>query len=235
MEHKENKKKTWEVINEIRGKSKNMLKPPIVINNEKIMNRRKIANEFNKYFNSIASNLNEGIDEITISDAKFNSFEEYMTQRVKSTIFLYDCDASEILEIISDFKNGKSSDIPIFIIKKAAHVLAPKLADYFNILMDQGIFPDELKIGRVTPIYKKGNPEDIGNYRPVSTLPIFGKIFEKIIYSRLYKFAISQNILHENQFGFRKSHSTCHALNHSVSIIEESIKNINICSEFLLT
>ena len=224
LEHKENKKKTWEVINEIRGKSKNVLKPPIVINNEKIMNRRKIANEFNKYFNSIASSLNEAIDESTLNNSIFCSFEEFMTKRIQNTIFLEDCDENEILEIISELQNGKSSDIPIFVIKKAAHVFSFKLAEYFNILMKHGIFPDELKIGKVTPIYKKGNLEDIGNYRPVSTLPIFGKIFEKVIYTRLYKFAMSQNILHENQFGFRKTHSTCHAVNHSISIIEESIR-----------
>ena len=63
------------------------------------------------------------------------------------------------------------------------------------------------------------------NYRPVSTLAVFGKIFEKIIYSRLYSFLISQNILHENQFGFRKAHSTTHALNYSINHIESELKN----------
>ena len=90
--------------------------------------------------------------------------------------------------------------------------------------MTSGTFPDVLKVGRITPIFKKDNPECIENYRPISTLPIFGKIFEKIIYKRLYSFATSQNILHNNQFGFRKSHSTSHAVNYSVSIIENSIK-----------
>ena len=90
--------------------------------------------------------------------------------------------------------------------------------------MTSGTFPDVLKVGRITPIFKKDNPECIENYRPISTLPIFGKIFEKIIFKRLYSFATSQNILHNNQFGFRKSHSTSHAVNYSVSIIENSIK-----------
>ena len=45
--------------------------------------------------------------------------------------------------------------------------------------MSKGIFPDTLKVGKITPIYKKDNPELLENYRPVSTLPIFGKIFEK--------------------------------------------------------
>ena len=131
------------------------------------------------------------------------------------------------MEIISQLENGKSSDIPIRVIKKSAHIICPVLAQHFNKLMMTGVFPDVLKVGKITPIFKKGNQEDVGNYRPVSTLPIFGKIFEKVIYSRIYSFALSQNILDENQFGFRKSHSTSHAVNYSVRIIEESIKKQN--------
>ena len=62
--------------------------------------------------------------------------------------------------------------------------------------MINGIFPDKLKTGKITPIYKKENEELLENYRPISTLPIFGKIFEKIIYSRLYSFFVSQGIIY---------------------------------------
>ena len=65
------------------------------------------------------------------------------------------------------------------------------------------------------------------NYRPVSTLPIFGKIFEKMIHSRLYNFFVSQGILYDKQFGFRKSHSTNHALNYSISHIKSELKKSN--------
>ena len=132
------------------------------------------------------------------------------------------------------FENNKSSDIPIRVIKKSAHVFVEKLSEYFNILMKAGIFPDELKIGKVTPVFKKGNPELFGNYRPISTLPIFGKIFEKILYSRIYKYAISQNLSNENQIGFRQSHSTCHAVNFSVSLIQEALlKNKHVIGIFV--
>ena len=83
-------------------------------------------------------------------------------------------------------------------------------------------FPDPLKIGKVTPVYKKGASDDIVNYRPVSILPIFGKIFEKILYSRIYSFMCSKNIISETQFGFRKNYSTNHAIQHSVNFINES-------------
>ena len=100
--------------------------------------------------------------------------------------------------------------------------------------MQKGYFPDVLKVGKITPIFKKGNPEDIGNYRPVSTLPIFGKIFEKIIYKRIFSFAKSQNLINPNQFGFRKSHSTSHAVNYSVKIIEEALnRNKHVLGIFI--
>ena len=85
--------------------------------------------------------------------------------------------------------------------------------------MHSGIFPDILKTGIVSPVYKKGNPQLLDNYRPISTLPIFSKLFEKLIYVRIYNFLISKNVLCEKQFGFRKSHSTSHAINYSVKYV----------------
>ena len=134
---------------------------------------------------------------------------------------MHDCDNNEIESIISDFENGKSSDIPIRIIKQSSTIISPILSKYYNILMKAGIFPDVSKTGRITPIYKKDDAELLENYRPISTLPIFGKIFEKVIYSRLYNFLTSQNILYDKQFGFRKSHSTNHAINHSITHIKQ--------------
>ena len=88
--------------------------------------------------------------------------------------------------------------------------------------MRLGEFPNELKLGRITPIYKKDEVDNMANYRPISTLPILGKIFEKIIYSRLYKFISSKDIISDSKFGFRKQHSTSHAIHHSVNFIKES-------------
>jgi hypothetical protein len=70
--------------------------------------------------------------------------------------------------------------------------------------MHKGVFPDDLKISLISPTYKKDNynEELLENYRPVSALASFGKIFEKIIYNRLYSFFQSQNMISENQCGF---------------------------------
>ena len=213
-------KKTWQIINEIRGKRRREIKPNFVIDNERVTSRRVIANEFNKYFASIASNLNETYSSDLLRISSLPSFTDYLPTSISSSIYLRDCDCQEIKEIISELKNGKSSDIPIHVIKKSCTVIAPYLVKYFNKCMQDGYFPCELKTGRISPIYKKEDEQLLENYRPVSTLPVFGKIFEKIIYNRLYSFLISKGIINENQFGFRKGHSTSNALNYSVEYIE---------------
>ena len=91
--------------------------------------------------------------------------------------------------------------------------------------MQTGYFPDVLKVGKITPISKKGDQEKFEDYRPVSTLPIIGKLFEKIIYSRLYDYLTFKEILYDNQFGFRKLHSCSHALNYSISEIQKCLDN----------
>ena len=217
-------KKTWEIINNIRGKSRREIKPNFILDDVKITNRRLIANEFNKYFVSLASKLNEKYTDEGIALEGVPSFSDYLPKACSSSIYLSDCNEFEIMEIIKELKNGKSSDIPIHIIKKSTEIISPYLAMYFNHCLQTGIFPDELKLGRITPIYKKDNEELFENYRPISTLPVFGKILEKLIYRRLYSFLIAKGIITENQFGFRKGHSTSHALNHSVNHIESLLK-----------
>ena len=65
----------------------------------------------------------------------------------------------------------------------------------------------------------------IENYRPVSTLPVFGKIFEKLIYSRVYRILTYKGILSDAQFGFRKGHSTAQAIHYSADIVKNALEN----------
>ena len=98
---------------------------------------------------------------------------------------------------------------------------------FFNNFLTLGIFPDILKVGKISPVFKKGNPQLFDNYRPVSVIPLFGKIFEKIIYKRLYSFFSSTNTIYDKQFGFRKNHSTSHAINYSINHILNEIESKN--------
>ena len=223
--YKMDPKKTWSVINDIRGKHKSLPKTTFVIGSERINCRRAIATKFNEYFVSLASNMNAVYQCIDIPVLNVPQFSQYLSNKVEPSIFLHDTDELEINNIIEELQNGKASDIPIILIKQSAKIISPLLTWLYNNCMRLGDFPEIFKFGKVTPIFKKGNAELFENYRPVSILPIFGKIFEKIIYKRFYSFFTSQHVLSSNQFGFRKAHSTVHALHSSVKIIEDAMNN----------
>ena len=92
----------------------------------------------------------------------------------------------------------------------------------FNLSIKKGVSPDNLKIARVTPIYKGEGSSDVSNYRPISVLPSFSKILE---YNLLYKYLIENDILYSKQFGFQNGRSTDHAFVQLVDQIIESFEN----------
>jgi hypothetical protein len=87
------------------------------------------------------------------------------------------------------------------IIKPIANYIANPITHIFNASVDEGVFPSLLKIGKVIPVYKKDDPLNISNYRPISLLPIISKIFEQLILIKLNKF----NIITNSQHGFRET------------------------------
>ena len=84
-----------------------------------------------------------------------------------------------------------------------------------------------MKIAKVTPVYKAGDSSDLGNYRPISVLPCFSKILERIMYKRLYKYLQENKILYCKQFGFQAGHSTDHAIIQLVDQIYENFEENN--------
>ena len=88
--------------------------------------------------------------------------------------------------------------------------LCEPLKYLFNLSIEKGVFPDDLKIARVTPICTGEDSSDVSNYRPISVLPYFSKILEPIMYNRLYKYLIENNILYSKQFVFQNGYSTDH-------------------------
>ena len=126
--------------------------------------------------------------------------------------------ADEIVKIISKFNQNKSpghDGIGNFIVKNVAHIISGPLADIFNLSLSTGSVPEQLKVAKVIPIYKKEKKENVeifSNYRPVSVLPCFSKILERLIFNRCMDYINNYNILNEKQFGFRPKHSTYMAI-----------------------
>lgn len=111
----------------------------------------------------------------------------------------------EIKKIIRNLKEDSSGwdDISASMIKKTFTSFIEPLTHILNISIINGVFPNELKIARVIPLFKSGDAMMFSNYRPVSVLPVFSKILERIMYNRLITFINAHDILYKYQFGFR--------------------------------
>ena len=117
---------------------------------------------------------------------------------------------TEILSIVAELKNSAPGhdDIPLSLIKEVVSILSPILCHLFNCSFSYGIFPDLLKIARVTPVFKHGDEYLADNYRPVSVLCTLSRIIEKLMLARLSHFCQNNNILTSSQFGFQSNKST---------------------------
>ena len=115
--------------------------------------------------------------------------------------------------------------ISFTVLKNCFGALHKPLLHVFNLSIVKGIFPDDLKIARVTPVFKGGDEKDLENYRPISVLPCFSKILERIMYNRLYNHLMKNNILYSKQFGFQKGHSTEHAIIQLIDQISNNFEN----------
>jgi hypothetical protein len=120
------------------------------------------------------------------------------------------------------------------VLKTNASALAVPLAHIINISFLQGVFPERLKYSVIKPIHKKGPKTDMNNYRPITLIPVISKIFERIMYGKILKFVTKNEILVDNQFGFRKNSSTSLACYHLVKEVIESLdKQTPIVAVFL--
>ena len=141
---------------------------------------------------------------------------------------LYSTDEYEIIKIVSQFKNKCScgyDEIPVHIMKSTITSIAGPICKIINSSIKNGIFPDLLKIAKVCPIFKSGEPDLFSNFRPISVLPSFSKIFEKILFIRLLSYLETNKILSNTQYGFRKSHSTFMAIIDMYDKISNAIDN----------
>jgi hypothetical protein len=111
------------------------------------------------------------------------------------------------------------------VIKKTFHSYLKPLTHVLNLSILQGFFPEYLKLAKVIPLYKTGDSASFSNYRPVSVLPLFSKILERLMYNRILNFIHKHKILYDYQFGFRGNHSTNMALTILMDKITSAIDN----------
>lgn len=189
-----------------------------------------ICNVFNDYFINLTNR-----DPLTLNN-KAHNYNNCIAFN-STTIFLTPVSDHETYNIIMSLKNSKSGGIDGLvtkILKLCALYVAPPLAHIINLSFSQGIFPKQLKLSVVKPIFKKGDKLDVNNYRPITLVPILSKVFEKAFHKRITNFLDKFGILHSDQFGFRKGSSTTLAGFEFLRNVAESLNDgIPIASVFL--
>ena len=110
----------------------------------------------------------------------------------------------DVIKIILKFNDNKSAghdNIGNYIIKRVENEIVKPLTSIFNLSLSTGIVPDKTKIAKVIPVYKKADADVFSNYRPVSLLPCFSKILERLVFNRCIDYINAKNILNDKQFG----------------------------------
>ena len=207
--HKNNIKKTWKTIDETlnRGKSRTQFPNEFTIDNKSITDHKEIADQFNIFFANIGAKLSSGNDRHN----EDKSFSNYLNNPTENRFNFSVINVSEVLMIINKLKNKNSSgvdEISNKLLKSIGTELSKPLTIIINQCLLTGIFPDLLKIAKVKPLFKRGDVCQLNNYRPISLLPTISKVFERVIYSQLYTYFSENNLLSEQQYGFRAQHST---------------------------
>ena len=178
-----------------------------------------IANAFNNYFINIRRQLSDTIQSP-------HHYSDYLHNQVKSHLQLKPISEIDIRNIINNLKNKASyghDEISNKLIKRAGPALIKSLTLMVNQMLFNGIFPDSLKISKVKPLFKAGDPVLISNYRPISLLPSLSKIFEHIIFRQLFDYMTDNNLFAMEQYGFRSGHSTELAALHLIDYLTKQM------------
>ncbi|XP_047104490.1 uncharacterized protein LOC124734385 [Schistocerca piceifrons] len=219
----------WSFINGERGKVTNRAEDICpLMSGKSNANPLEVANTFNRYYITVADEL--------ISQNKTNAVSKLLNppHTNHTMVFIPTTDA-EVSNLIKQLKIKHSSGldgVTSHLIKECRECILKPLTHMLNAAIEEGIFPDSLKVSKVKPIFKKGNRDELGNYRPISLISTFAKIYEMIIKNRIVSFITKYSILHSSQHGFREGKSTKTAstdiIEHILNLLDRQQKTCGI-------
>ena len=230
---KNNSKKIWKGINKLLNKSNKTASSEIIIKNNGVLvnDQKQVANRFNEYFTSISPNL---VDKLGNPKKQYS---DYLKDPVSNSFMISPVLTAEVLDQLRNLDETKAADsydIPVKLIKLVQNHIAKPLTTLINLSFSTGYYPKALKYAKVIPIFKAKAKNEVSNYRPISLLPLFNKIFEKLMYSRLIGFLNKNKVLYTHQFGFQKNKSTSLAiLDVCIKLVESIEKGEFSCCIFL--
>lgn len=217
LQNSDNKSKcVWDIVSEIKGKN-NSSKDVGIEGDTRI-----IAENFNSYIVNSASNL------VSQLPNKPFSCQIEVSDR---TMFVKKVNSQEIINIVKNLKNKMScgnDGVPTSLLKFCINEIVDPLCYIVNNSLRYGIFPDSLKVALVIPIHKKGDQTEIDNYRPISLLSAFSKLFEKVMSNRLMDYMLLNNYFNIFQHGYLKGRSTQTAVYQFTHEILNALENNDI-------
>ena len=187
------RKTYWKILNGFMNKCKVPRIPPLFFNENFFTNCKEKATIFNNYFaKQCTPFLTDSIlPPLVYHTANRLSFFEITRE-----------DISDIIKVLKANKAHGPDNISVQMIQLCGEDLSLPLLIIFRNILETGIFPDQWKEANVTPVHKKKDKQTVSNYRPISLLPIFAKMFERIVFKNLYNFLITNKLITKNQSGF---------------------------------
>lgn len=213
-------KAAWNVINSETGRLSAQ-------ENQKTINDTISVNEFNYFFVNIGSTVNKQSYDIIADPMDILDSANLSGPLTKPELKWRTVNTDDVNNIIAKLSNSRAEDaygLSNFVVNKIKASLIYPLTYLINWMFKDCIYPACLKLSVTVPIYKKGNPADKNNYRPISLVPVFSKIIENIIKNQLETYFLANNMLTDFQFGFRKGLSTINAVVEVVSHIIEGFE-----------
>ncbi len=210
-------KKWWNVSKKLMGKKVVHFMPPLFDNDEVLTDNKDKANLMNMYFTSIST-----------VDSAGKQVPNDILEHPQNLIEHVSCAPEQVKSIIKNLDQNKASghdNISARMLKLSSSYICDSLCSLINRSLTLGRFPDSLKKANVTPLFKQGHKNDKGNYRPISILPSISKIFERIVYIKLYEFLSESNFFVNFQSGFRANDSTVNQLIDISHLIYRKLKN----------
>ena len=200
----------WSILKTLYNGKKIPLIPLLLVNDQFVTDMKTKADIFNKFFAEQCIPLK--------NDSKLPNSQIFLTQSRLSSLDFNEDEALKIIRSLNIHKAHGHDDISIRMVKVCDKSLLKPLTILFQNSINSSCYSIIWKRSNVIPAHKKNNKQLVNNYRPISLLPIFGKIFEKIIFDRLYNFLLQEELLNPNQSGFRPSDS---CINQLIAITHE--------------
>ena len=227
FEYANNPRMVWSTINGILNRKATITLKELTVNGNTITGEA-LVNYVNDFFVSIASTICAAVPNSTTLTC--------YAAPILVSCFFYPASVNEVVLVIKKLKNkgNKILDFHPTIIKENIYLFGNHFSVLYNLSLVKCIFPNILKIARVSPVHKSGKPEVIDNYRPISSLPIFSKIFERLTLNRMDSFISRNNILTSCQYGFRKGCSTTQAVARLLSVVVQAYNQRSFSACFFL-